>query len=224
MVSDARCSHEGCNAKVYACGAPCCQGKLPRLVCAQHLREIKESQRPPAEVGIPTVYEGYRFRSRVEARWAAFFDLAGWRWWYEPLDLKGYIPDFVLDLPRGPTLIEVKATLVFDELAEHVPKVEQSGWAEDYIIVGGALWEGRHNLPSMGLGGQRGEFLTPAGTIHPFGWGDTLLGLCGACNRVSFFHWAHDQRCASCGHRAAFKAAPRRLWAEATNRVQWRGA
>jgi len=56
---------------------------------------------------IPTYYEGTQFRSRLEARWAAFFDLAGWPWEYEPVDLNGWIPDFRL---RGktPALCEIK--------------------------------------------------------------------------------------------------------------------
>ena len=33
---------------------------------------------------VETFYKGYRFRSRLEARWAAFFDLCKWRWEYEP--------------------------------------------------------------------------------------------------------------------------------------------
>ncbi|NJO82415.1 MAG: hypothetical protein HC828_06055 [Blastochloris sp.] len=33
---------------------------------------------------IPTTYQGYRFRSRIEARWAVFFDALGIRWVYEP--------------------------------------------------------------------------------------------------------------------------------------------
>ena len=224
MVSDARCSHEGCTRPVYACAEPCCQGRPPNLVCAAHQHRLREHRRPALAMGIPTVYSGYRFRSRVEARWAAFFDLAGWRWWYEPLDLSGYIPDFVLDLPRGPTLVEVKATLALAELAEHIPKVEQSGWSEDYVIVGGALWAGRQKLPIMGFGGQRGEFLAPDGSLHPFGWGEVLLGLCAACRSVSFYHWAHDQRCSACGRHAPFAAAPAALWAKASNRTQWRRA
>lgn len=44
--------------------------------------------------GIPTLYQGVRFRSRLEATWAAFFDLIEWRWQYEPFDLPGWIPDF----------------------------------------------------------------------------------------------------------------------------------
>lgn len=42
----------------------------------------------------PTVYDGVQFRSRLEARWAVFFDLAGWKWEYEPIDLEGWTPDF----------------------------------------------------------------------------------------------------------------------------------
>src|SRR5262245_46962536 len=33
---------------------------------------------------IETRYKGYRFRSRLEARWAVFFDAQGIKWEYEP--------------------------------------------------------------------------------------------------------------------------------------------
>ena len=49
---------------------------------------------------IPTMYDGVRYRSRLEARWAAFFNRSGTPFEYEPFDLKGYIPDFVLRFPR----------------------------------------------------------------------------------------------------------------------------
>lgn len=50
---------------------------------------------------IETVYKGYKFRSRLEARWAVFFDALGIEWEYEPegYDLGGgvyYLPDFFL--------------------------------------------------------------------------------------------------------------------------------
>jgi hypothetical protein len=58
---------------------------------------------------IPTLYKGIQFRSRLEARWAAFFDLLRWRWEYEPFDLDGWIPDFILKGNGGrPVLVEVK--------------------------------------------------------------------------------------------------------------------
>lgn len=50
---------------------------------------------------IETRYQGYRFRSRLEARWAVFFDALGCAWEYEKegFDLGGvwYLPDFWLE-------------------------------------------------------------------------------------------------------------------------------
>lgn len=48
---------------------------------------------------IETTYKGYRFRSRLEARWAVFFDALGLRWEYEPEGVElpsgeRYLPDF----------------------------------------------------------------------------------------------------------------------------------
>lgn len=57
---------------------------------------------------IQTHYKGYHFRSRLEARWAVFFDALGLKWEYEPegFDLgEGdfYLPDFRVLYPgRGP--------------------------------------------------------------------------------------------------------------------------
>ncbi len=50
---------------------------------------------------LDTEYKGYKFRSRLEARWAVFFDSLGVEWEYEPegFDLGGglhYLPDFRL--------------------------------------------------------------------------------------------------------------------------------
>ena len=50
---------------------------------------------------IETEYNGYRFRSRLEARWAVFFDAAGIEYQYEPEgfeleDGMKYLPDFYL--------------------------------------------------------------------------------------------------------------------------------
>lgn len=76
---------------------------------------------------IETQYKGYRFRSRLEARWAVFFDALQLEWLYEPegfqLTSGRYLPDFFL--PRKNLWIEVKATaptqrelLLAEELAD----------------------------------------------------------------------------------------------------------
>lgn len=60
---------------------------------------------------INTRYDGHLFRSRVEARWAVFFNELGWQYEYEKegYDLGNgvwYLPDFYL--PELKTWVEVK--------------------------------------------------------------------------------------------------------------------
>lgn len=70
---------------------------------------------------IETKYKGYRFRSRLEARWAVFFDALGMDWEYEPEgfdlgDAGWYLPDFWVPLdhrkshPGAGYWCEIKAT------------------------------------------------------------------------------------------------------------------
>lgn len=67
---------------------------------------------------IETRYKGYRFRSRLEARWAVFFDTLGITWEYEKEgydlgDAGWYLPDFWL--PQVRMWAEVKP----NTLTEH---------------------------------------------------------------------------------------------------------
>lgn len=62
---------------------------------------------------IETQYKGYRFRSRLEARWAVFFDALGIEWQYEPegfemADGTRYLPDFWLPTFGDGMYVEVK--------------------------------------------------------------------------------------------------------------------
>lgn len=76
---------------------------------------------------IETVYNGYRFRSRLEARWAVFFDAIGAKWEYEPegfelADGTRYLPDFLLHGVRGrgqrdgDIYVEIKGVMTPDDL------------------------------------------------------------------------------------------------------------
>ena len=49
---------------------------------------------------LETQYNGVTLRSRLEAKWAALFDSLGWQWDYEPFDLDGWSPDFLLRIQR----------------------------------------------------------------------------------------------------------------------------
>lgn len=67
---------------------------------------------------IETIYKGYRFRSRLEARWAVFLDELNWQWEYEKEgfvleDKSCYLPDFYL--PELKTWLEVKPDNIQDE-------------------------------------------------------------------------------------------------------------
>ena len=74
---------------------------------------------------IETIYNGYRFRSRLEARWAVFFDTIGAEWEYEPegfvlTDGTKYLPDFLLHNVYGrgaPDIyVEIKGVLTDEDL------------------------------------------------------------------------------------------------------------
>ena len=70
----------------------------------------------PKIKAIQTAYKGYHFRSRLEARYAVFFDALGLEWEYEPegFDLGDgvyYLPDFLIKTIAGDVYVEVKGGL-----------------------------------------------------------------------------------------------------------------
>ena len=88
-----------------------------------------------------TIYKGYRFRSRLEARWAVFLDSLGVEYEYEPegFNLPGvgaYLPDFrvMCHADRGadckpyPLYIEVKG--VMDETS--AKKIKAFSWYDAF--------------------------------------------------------------------------------------------
>lgn len=96
---------------------------------------------------IETVYKGHRMRSRLEARWAVFFDLLKIKWEYEPegfdLGTHGwYLPDF--RLPDFGCWVEIKPDMILDKSVEN----KMSRFASDVAPI--LLFSG---LPgTLGLG------------------------------------------------------------------------
>jgi hypothetical protein len=90
--------------------------------------------------GIPTIgVRGIQFRSRIEAQWAYIFEKLGWNWEYEPIDLDGYIPDFIVKFGDEDFLIEIKGdTNIWKEevYKPHKEKIIKSGWNKSFIILG----------------------------------------------------------------------------------------
>lgn len=85
---------------------------------------------------IETVYRGYKFRSRIEARYAVLLDALGVGWEYEKegYELSGfrYLPDFWI--PSWDCFLEVKGTeLTMEDAMKVNLQAEHSG---KYVVVG----------------------------------------------------------------------------------------
>lgn len=172
--------------------------------------------------GIPTEYSGVRFRSRLEARWAAFFDACGWTWDYEPLDLAGYIPDFALHWHR-PVIVEVKPALSLGEMSAAQAKIDRSGWDGEAIVLGARIWGDEDGHLGV-IGTMREVYQVDDGTIGRQ-WGPACLFHCLSCDQVSVYHGDLSWRCRASGcegrHIDHWTARPLDVWRHAGNEVQW---
>lgn len=70
----------------------------------------------------PTKYNGRQYRSRLEARFAAFFDLCEFSYEYEPMDLPGWSPDFILykKIGKHDALVEIKPSQDFFDITKYL--------------------------------------------------------------------------------------------------------
>jgi hypothetical protein len=92
-----------------------------------------------------TSYKGYRFRSRLEARWAVFFDHLGLKWEYEPqgfvLPSGSYLPDFHIGEyapgmhTYGPW-VEIKGVMPSKREVTLMEELCEEGASYGLIIVG----------------------------------------------------------------------------------------
>lgn len=84
----------------------------------------------------PTEYAGQMFRSRHEAKYAALFDEMGWAWTYEPFDLYGWVPDFLIG-GDVPLLIEIKPLTMIGRLIRTcVGKLDLANPDEPVLMLG----------------------------------------------------------------------------------------
>lgn len=72
-------------------------------------------------------YNGLEFKTALEARWAAYFDLVGWSWWVNPVEVQGWKPDFKVSIPCDHSecdgshtlLVAVLPVLSVDDFGQH---------------------------------------------------------------------------------------------------------
>jgi hypothetical protein len=102
---------------------------------------------------IETTYDGIRFRSRTEARWAVFFDIAGIRYEYEKegyvLPSGPYLPDFWL--PDLNMWLEVKGIEPTPEEVEKCRELANATSAKLVLLAIGPPRAEEQIIPFNGL-------------------------------------------------------------------------
>jgi len=196
---------------------------------------------------IPTQYKGVQFRSRLEAKWAAFFDLLGWKWEYEPIDLSGYIPDFMLLTTTSPIFVEVKPCTTLQEFETDpsaLPRALKAFSAQkekyertELLLVGATLPKGDSSIEEyVGLGWlgdaiqNEPGFTIPLNEVVPVHGGFEHAVLIQNSVGFDFFHrelsWHGRIRNEHSGDEiwrdVASEISIQSLWAKAGNAVQWR--
>lgn len=156
---------------------------------------------------IPTRYAGCHFRSRLEARWAVFFDKLGARWEYEPqgfmIDGTPYLPDFLLT--DCGTWVEVKGSaamldvVLLQRSVELLPKMTaQRGETGPHLMLLGPIPEpipedsGDWGWQSWDLRSHRGEQIVDC-TWHGFGAYQKNLRPWYLCNASKATPYAYDE-------------------------------
>lgn len=190
---------------------------------------------------IPTTYNGIEFRSRLEAKWAAFFDEMGWGYEYEPDDFDNYIPDFAL-LGRTRSFVEVKPFYSCSEADDKCDKARSLSIAtgERVICLGSTInythdpeYHRQSYDPAVMLIG----WAMPGCMDSMWECENGLMGMqvvfCGVCSRLSLHApwglWGchlcdtYGKLHLSYGVRLESIAASVRLaWATATNATKYR--
>jgi hypothetical protein len=190
--------------------------------------------------GIPTTYRYKAMRSRLEARWATFFDLIGWRWTYEPLDAEGYVPDFLIH-GKDPMFIEIGPCISWEDYRAKSAKadgaVETLG--RDILVLGVTpIAETSNNSwsdPTL-YAGWLGEFF-PAHTVDvcgddncshgpTYGWDRAIWAKGSEGFGVYHESNSYDHRPHGDGHENPYgdERHLQDLWAQAGSRVQWKPA
>ena len=121
---------------------------------------------------IQTLYKGYRFRSRLEARWAVFLDALSAKWSYEKegFDLSGtwYLPDFWVE--DWNTWIEIKGKGASDEEARKCELLSQASGKNVLLLAGDPWIENDKNKYDITLFGRE-EFDHSGASGWEFGEG-----------------------------------------------------
>ena len=168
---------------------------------------------------IPITINGIRFRSLIEARWAEMFSRLGWEWEYEPIELNGYIPDFIIKFPYKHLLVEVKGETNMENIEQYAEKIINSGWDGEFLLVCSTL--GYENGIYIGLlGSTHYSHSFPSGITWDMDIGFEYikpkiqnrafahLSICDYCKKYTLYSDDGDWFCRNCGIGYSNKSLP----------------
>lgn len=190
-----------------------------------------------------TTYKKRIYRSRLEARWAAFFDLLGFEYDYEPaVDLDGWIPDFIIHGPatlhpfrQMSFFVEVKPYLHLSEFFDVRQKVDASLRTSHLkripiLFLGISPWRTKgiaaRGLQDPGFLGwvygtgirDQGKRITKYTIMEEvFLYEGNFHMQYDIQDKRNFFGWSMDGR----GERVSFTIL-QEFWNQAGNAVQWK--
>lgn len=147
-----------------------------------------------------TIYNGYRFRSRLEARWAVFFDTLGIRYEYEWQDYvvggKRYLPDFWL--PEQQCFVEIKGQDPKDSEIEKIGDLACATQKNAHLFFGGIKLP-----PDIDSLGWSAEYWKQDDDFWGINWKwNPLWGRCIHCGSVGIVHLGKSSLLScGCSHR-----------------------
>jgi hypothetical protein len=99
---------------------------------------------------IETRYKGYMFRSRLEARWAVFFESCGFTWEYEPegfeCDGERYLPDFFVTAGESEWWCDIKPNTQLTATETRKMLAFSNAVNTSFWIISGSPWLGQYKL------------------------------------------------------------------------------
>jgi len=140
---------------------------------------------------IPTTYGGVQFRSRLEARWAVFFDRLQVHWTYEPFEISNnnlsYVPDFelynlFLCFYNHKALVEIKPLEPNAEYIEYLKNVKGIDGADIFVFYGEPNFGIKNAIRVFSSGPDKNRITL------------SEKGLIEVCPKCRWFKWVNANR------------------------------
>lgn len=181
-----------------------------------------------------TLYNGIKFRSKLEAQWAAFFDLLEWEYSYEPYELNGKVPDFIIkcDSPNYGTknlIVEVKPDIfISPQYQSEIYNAYELAKTHILIVSEKPIYECNEmqGWAAIGIGSQYYDSINERSEMHDLSWkcglkafdiGSIYMSydsmIYRDCNRKGFFQFTQDYESIE---------QIKKLWKEAGNIIQFK--